>query len=128
VFGEIIAESAAEPSYNQGTLTCNNTYCHGGFEFNAADSPYSWAYSEDSMTGNNYSPQWLTVDGTQAACGTCHGEIDNAGNLVSALPNGHSGPYDLVACTNCHPGVIDNTGAIIDKTKHINGQINVFGN
>ena len=128
VFGQIIAESAIEPSYNQTTLTCSNTYCHGGFEFKAADSQNSWAYEGESIKGNNFSPQWLVDDGSQKKCGTCHGEIDNDGNLVTPLPNGHAGGYDITACVNCHTGIVDNEGNIVDHTKHINGQINVFGN
>ncbi|MDP4196679.1 MAG: hypothetical protein Q8940_16615, partial [Bacteroidota bacterium] len=73
--------------------------------------------------GANFSPKWTQVDGSQAACGTCHG----------LPPKGHIGyPNNLpvTACGNsgCHSGVVDINGNIIDKNKHINGAINVRGN
>ncbi len=69
------------------------------------------------MVGNNFSAKWNQVDGSQAECGSCHG----------LPPTGHQAST-LTACVNCHIGVVDNQGNIIDKTKHINGVKNVFGN
>jgi hypothetical protein len=116
-------------SYNFDNYSCANTYCHGNFVFNKADaaSNAQFAYTADQMTGNNYSPIWNIVDGTQAQCGTCHGEIANDGTLVSAVPNGHLAAQ-LTGCVGCHPGVVDADGNIVDPVKHINGQRNVFGN
>jgi len=56
-FGEAATQSGAEPTWDGET--CTNVYCHGG-GLNAAD--------EDALA-----PAWNVVDGTQAACGTCHG-------------------------------------------------------
>ncbi len=121
------ADTEGNAGYSFDNLTCSNTYCHGNFKFAKAESAASWIYTEDFMTGNNFTPIWNKVDGTQAACGTCHGKIEN-GQLVSALPNGHAGTYSLNECANCHQGVVDSQGNIIDKTKHINGLANTFGN
>ena len=85
-------------------------------------------YTADKISGNNYSPIWNEVDGTQAQCGTCHGEIDNQGNLITPLPTGHYGDFTLAECANCHTDVVDVAGNIINKEKHINGKANVFGN
>jgi predicted CxxxxCH...CXXCH cytochrome family protein len=117
VFGILSKKGPSAPTYDFGTNKCSNTYCHGNFSFSKSTSNYSFAYTSDQMTGNNFSPDWKKVDGTQDACGTCHG----------LPPTGHMAS-ELKACTTCHQGVIDATGKIIDKTKHINGQINVFGN
>ncbi|MDP4175583.1 MAG: CxxxxCH/CxxCH domain-containing protein [Bacteroidota bacterium] len=115
----------SSPVYNSGNLTCANTYCHGNFSFSKASAPASdqFAYAEDNIVGANFSPKWTQVDGSQAACGTCHG----------LPPKGHIGyPNNLpvTACGNsgCHSGVVDINGNIIDKNKHINGAINVRGN
>ncbi len=113
--------------YDYDGLKCNNTYCHGNFEFKRSESTSQFAYTDSVMVGNNYSPIWNKVDGTQAACGTCHGQYDASNNLVSVAPVGHT-PFPLNSCANCHPGVVDASGNIIDKLKHINGEKNVFGN
>lgn len=104
-------------SYNGTSLTCQNTYCHGNFEFNKADAPADRQiyYTADKMTGNNVTVTWNQVDGTQAVCGSCHG----------LPPTGHMAAT-LTGCGVCHGSVVDTEGNIIDKTKHINGVINVF--
>lgn len=89
------------PTHNTATHSCANTYCHGNF-----------------TNGNNASPVWNGVD--QAKCGTCHGDPSTG----SALPKA---PHPAVAtCSVCHIGVVDASGAIIDKAKHVNGKLNVF--
>jgi len=75
------------------------------------------------MSGSNFSPVW-NAGGQQAACGTCHGSVTSQG--PSIVPKGHNFS-EIIGCAGCHTGVVDNTGKIIDKTKHINGKINVFG-
>jgi len=112
-----LASGVGTASYNFTDNTCSNTYCHGSFEFNRSASQYPFAYVADKMTGNNYKPVWNKVDGSQGICGSCHG-LPPAGHMTSTLS----------ACATCHQGVINTAGKIIDKTKHINGKINVFGN
>ncbi len=125
----LFTDSTRVASYNFDNNTCSNTYCHGNFVFNKADAAQNaqFAYTADQMTGNNFSPIWNIVDGTQAQCGTCHGEITEEGVFVSAVPTGHL-PAELTSCVNCHAGVVDADGNIDDVTKHINGERNVFGN
>lgn len=103
--------------YDPGTAKCSNTYCHGNFSFSKATSQWSFAYTADKIVGENFQPTWNKVDGSQSACGTCHG----------LPPQGHM-EAELKGCGNCHTGIVDDHGKIIDKTKHINGKINVFGN
>lgn len=116
------------PSYNFKNYTCANVYCHGNFEFAKSASSFPFVYTADKMEGNKYSPLWTKVDGTQAKCGTCHGELDANGDLVTAVPKGHVASA-ITGCVNCHTGIIDNQGNITEagKSKHINGQKNVFG-
>ena len=104
-------------TYDASTNKCSNTYCHGNFSFPKSASQWSFAYTADKMEGENFQPTWNKVDGTQAACGTCHG----------LPPRGHM-EADLRGCADCHTGVVDKYGNIIDKTKHMNGKIDVFGN
>jgi len=102
------------PAFNSQTLACSNTFCHGNFRLRKATSPYQLFYTDSVMVGANKTVAW-TGGAADAACGTCHG-LPPAGHIASAL----------TSCWTCHPAVMDFTGQIIDKTKHINGKINVF--
>ncbi len=117
VFGTIANSGVSNASYDYTTNKCSNTYCHGNFAFSKSSSQYPYFYTADKIEGNNFSPKWNEVDSTQAACGTCHG-LPPTGHVYS----------DLTGCAVCHIGVVDEHGKIIDKTKHMNGKINVFGN
>lgn len=103
------------PSYNAATLKCNNTFCHGNFVLRKATSSSQFIYVDTVMVGANSSPSW-TAGSAAVACGSCHG----------IPPKGHLA-LDLSSCGTCHIGVVDNSGHITDKTKHMNGKINVFG-
>ncbi|PIQ11588.1 MAG: hypothetical protein COW71_00240 [Ignavibacteriales bacterium CG18_big_fil_WC_8_21_14_2_50_31_20] len=111
------------PNYDFDNLDCSNTYCHGGFKFAKSESSSAWAYSEDYIVGNNYSPVWNSSTGTEATCGTCHGEIDADGILITPQPKGHFGNFIITDCANCHATVVNINGELIDKLKHINKQI-----
>lgn len=109
-FGAFSSSGLSEPSYNSD-LSCANTYCHGNFEFG-------------NIKGNNFSPVWNIVDGTQAACGTCHGKLNGDGNLIPT-PEGHFGEYTEDACIGCHPTAYNEDGSL-NKSAHINGEPNQF--
>ncbi len=112
---------AVNPVYNHPSATCSDVYCHGSYEFLKDSSSNQWIYTEDAIIGNAYTPKWNKVDGSEAVCGSCH--------LLP--PTGHQNTGndpDATTCVNCHPGVVDANGNIIDQTKHINGMKNVFGN
>ncbi|MFH0988453.1 MAG: CxxxxCH/CxxCH domain-containing protein [bacterium] len=103
------------PSYSGTSMTCNNSYCHGNWKIRKATSSYQYVFSDSVMVGANDSPVW-TGGQAEAACGSCHG----------IPPKGHVAA-SLIICQGCHTGVVDEFGKIIDKSKHINGKINVFG-
>lgn len=117
LFGDFTNSGASAATYDINSATCWNTYCHGNFEFNKSDSDYKWAYETDKIEGNAFTPVWNIVNGSQATCGTCHG----------LPPTGHIAA-ELTECVNCHPGIVDEYGNIIDNLKHLNGTANVFGN
>ncbi|NWF89240.1 MAG: hypothetical protein HXY50_07215 [Ignavibacteriaceae bacterium] len=118
--GLAIFNAAGNANYSSSTITCANTYCHGNFEFNKSDALLAnqFAYSADKMIGANKSVVWNKVDGTEAVCGSCHG----------LPPIGHTNFGGLNTCVNCHMGVVNAQGQIINQQKHINGEKNVFGN
>ncbi len=109
---------AANASFDVRALTCSNIYCHGNFEFKKSDAipTNQFAYTSDKMVGNNFSPIWNKMDGSQDSCGTCHG----------LPPTGHI-DAPLTACYLCHQGIVDENGNIVDKDKHINGRKNARG-
>ncbi len=104
------------PSYNTSAVSCASVYCHGNWKIRQATSIYGFMYIDSVMTGNKATPVWNGGE-AQAACGSCHG----------LPPAGHAAA-PLTLCYYCHTGVVDNTGTIIDPTKHINGKVNVYGN
>ncbi|MBI5020452.1 MAG: CxxxxCH/CxxCH domain-containing protein [Ignavibacteriales bacterium] len=102
------------PTFHTSDSTCSNVYCHGYF------------------TNGNLSnrPQWNKVNGTQAACGTCHGD------KITGNPT-PTGTHDsgLDNCEYCHTAngnpvaSYDGSKWIINDTlKHINGKLNLFDN
>jgi predicted CxxxxCH...CXXCH cytochrome family protein len=101
-------------SYSASVNTCGNSYCHGNWGLLKSQSSSDFVYAADKIEGNNASPKW--TDPATAACGSCHG----------LPPTGHQ-PFDLDVCYICHDQVIDFNGNIIDKTKHVNGKVNLLG-
>lgn len=101
------------PTWNPSTLKCSNTYCHGDFK-----------------NGNNYSPTWTFVGTGEARCGTCHGDVTKPTLAERALPkttsSGGTHP-NSTQCSVCHVGIVDANLNFINKAKHMNGKLNVFG-
>ena len=58
-----------------------------------------------------------------------YGRVDQlklrAGAVMGFLPLA-TWPATLATCVNCHQGVVNGSGSIIDNVKHINGKINAF--
>ncbi|MEB2311448.1 MAG: CxxxxCH/CxxCH domain-containing protein [Sorangiineae bacterium] len=80
--------------------TCRNTYCHGE-HFVAGHA------SGGALTR----PLWTTVDGTQAACGTCHG-----------LPPPAPHPANADDCATCHEN-LDSNLDFIRPELHVDGDV-----
>jgi len=114
-FGLFASSGLSIPIYDSDNLTCANTYCHGNFSFENGDS---------LIRGNNFSPVWNIVDGTQAVCGTCHGRTNGQGEIISPTPQGHFGNFNETLCINCHPAAFNEDGSL-NKFTHINGEKNL---
>lgn len=77
--------------------TCANVYCHGA-----------------TLAGGTLTePSWTVVDGSQDACGSCHG---------FPPPAPHPESDD---CGSCHPTIQPGTVNFLDPGRHINGIIDV---
>ncbi len=102
--GQLARAGGAMPSWNADG-TCSGVYCHGAVL---------------GAGGTNHQPIWTNVDGTQAACGTCHG-------LPPPVSQGHpSVTGGLAACAACHPGTVKSDGTIdVAGGKHVNGVVDV---
>jgi predicted CxxxxCH...CXXCH cytochrome family protein len=98
-----------QPVYDSALLQCSNTYCHGNFK-NANPA---------------FSPSWTDTTAAATACGTCHGDTSKPTLAERARPGG-SHPVST-NCVGCHGAVVDASLKIIDKAKHMNGKLNVFG-
>jgi predicted CxxxxCH...CXXCH cytochrome family protein len=82
-WGPLASSGSAAPSYDVASATCTN-YCHG-----------------QTLNGGGTltRPVWTQVDGTQAACGTCHASPpSDTSHYLHA-----SGKVLLIACSFCHP-------------------------
>jgi predicted CxxxxCH...CXXCH cytochrome family protein len=128
VFGELastptrlIDMTANPPAYNPHVTipTCDNTYCHGNFS-----------------GGNNFSPVWTVVDGSQSACGTCHGDPETGNPLPTTTLDGGPHVPGVFNCQVCHWRESDNpiarrladgTYVIENKELHIDGAIYITG-
>lgn len=100
-FAGLSTADGAVPAWDGDTVTCTNTYCHGG--------------TRDG--GARTAPTWTTVDGSQVVCGSCHG-----------LPPGGDHPQDVPACGTCHRETATADGGLkADVSKHIDGTVQYTG-
>jgi predicted CxxxxCH...CXXCH cytochrome family protein len=114
-FSGLAFTDGAQPAWNHSTAGCSNVYCHGNWSLSKENSLFPWAYAGETIGGNNATVTWTGAN--QAACGSCH----------ALPPSGHL-QFALNECANCHVGVVNSQGEIIDKTKHINGMANFLEN
>lgn len=89
----------AQPSYAE--LRCSNTYCHGAAFVSGHDSG-----------GTLTEPTWNVVDGSQSACGTCHGLPPPAPHPAAADP-----------CSQCHENIADDNRTFIRPDLHVDGDV-----
>ncbi len=110
--GHVDTPLPAEVSFAGGALafgatptfandTCSNTSCHG------AVFPGGHA-SGGSLTA----PEWSQVDGTQAACGTCHG-----------LPPPRPHPYYSEDSGRCHKNLSPDGQSFLRPELHVDGVV-----
>lgn len=111
------AGSTPTPSYDPQTLRCGNTYCHGNWTARKATSSYQFIYTDTVIAGGHYSPQWNGGE-QEDACGTCHG----------MPPTGHQNFGTSVSvCTSCHYYKQSAQSGQLDKSIHVNGKIDLYG-
>lgn len=101
-WGTLASAGGATPSWDRNNATCSNTYCHGA---TLAGAP----------TTANLTPTWTAVDGSQAACGTCHG-----------LPPGGTHPPSNT-CQLCHLPTAGPGLTVANRSTHIDGVLQVSG-
>jgi predicted CxxxxCH...CXXCH cytochrome family protein len=95
-FSGVAVAVGVKPAYANGT--CRNASCHGAV---FADG--------ESGGGTNTTPTWTRVDGTQAACGTCH-----------ALPPPAPHPLPSYPCSHCHLDIAED-GTFTHPELHVDG-------
>jgi predicted CxxxxCH...CXXCH cytochrome family protein len=68
-----------------------------------------------ALGGARPNPMWTVVDGTQSACGSCHG---------APPPAPHTAATN---CASCHPTMEEGSLTFRDPASHINGVVDVVG-
>lgn len=114
-FSGLAFTDGAQPAWDHSTASCSNVYCHGNWSLSKENSLFPWAYTGETISANNVTVTWTGTN--EAACGSCH----------ALPPSGHLS-FALNECTDCHVGVVNAQGEIIDKSKHINGMVNFLEN
>ena len=113
---------APHPSFDPVTAKCSNTYCHGTWLLKKSSAPAAaqgvFADTATVMTGAKASPAW-NAGSTEGQCFSCH-----SGAPGKATPAGHI-VYDVQACSICHGDVVDVNGNILNRSKHMNGVIDL---
>lgn len=97
VFSGIAGHGAATATWDPGSLTCSNTWCHGG------------AIAGGTLTR----PTWTATDGAASACGACHGAPPPPPHPNA--PNGCVGCHD-----NAAPGF-----TFYDPSRHVDGSVDL---
>jgi predicted CxxxxCH...CXXCH cytochrome family protein len=93
-FGTLARTGGSAPQWSPATASCATTYCHG-----------------DTLSGGTVTaPVWTRVDGTQAACGTCHS---------TPPPAPHP---DSSSCGACHTGYSESS---VNAAVHVDGTVQV---
>ncbi|MBI4820487.1 MAG: CxxxxCH/CxxCH domain-containing protein, partial [Deltaproteobacteria bacterium] len=92
-FGSVATTGGSAPSWNG--VSCSTSYCHNG---PGASTP---------------SPRWSVVDGTEAACGACHGLPPPAPHPVGSN------------CGLCHAPTAGPGQSIAQPSTHVNGVLEV---
>ncbi|HEX8910661.1 MAG TPA: CxxxxCH/CxxCH domain-containing protein [Anaeromyxobacteraceae bacterium] len=101
-FGALATAGGAAASWDRVGATCT-TYCHG----------------VTLSGGTNVAPRWTQVDGTQAACGTCHGTPPGTGQ--------HQRSEHLKPCGVCHTGYSTTSTTSVNAAVHLDGAREVGG-
>jgi predicted CxxxxCH...CXXCH cytochrome family protein len=95
-WGDLATADGADPLWQRSDATCSGVYCHG---------------ATLDAGGAIATPRWTIVDGSQAACGSCHG-------VPPDLPHA---PVDV--CSGCHGSVVDADMVFVDPSLHVNGRL-----
>ncbi len=95
-WGPVAKSNGAVPMFDGVTTTCSGVYCHG----------------DTLLGGSNTTPNWTTVDGTEAACNACHG-------IPPATPHPANSN-----CSACHP-TVDDTLTFVTPERHIDGFVDL---
>jgi predicted CxxxxCH...CXXCH cytochrome family protein len=96
------------PTWDRNTATCSSVYCHGTFK-------------EGNVTAAG-----IWTNPSSVVCGSCHGD-PGSGNPTPRTNGVFTPPHysfmNINSCYVCHGSVINAQGVMVDKTKHINGEI-----
>jgi predicted CxxxxCH...CXXCH cytochrome family protein len=111
--GTLARADGAVPTWDRGTATCSDVYCHGG----------GAGLATDDAPGRVAVPTWTRVGRGEAACGRCHG--------LPPRDTVHAPTLGIADCTTCHPSV-DAFGNVLftgpagaETTEHLDGTVDL---
>ena len=100
-WGPLARTGGSVPAWSAASATCSSNWCHGA-----------------KLTGGrDTTPIWTTVNGTQDACGTCHGLPPSSGR--------HGQSEHRVSCGYCHASGYSST--TVSAALHVDGKLEVQG-
>jgi len=98
-FSGVAIANGATPEYANGT--CQSTSCHGAIFTDGNPSG-----------GTNTAPTWTRVDGSEAACGSCH-----------SYPPPPPHPFAGNPCHNCHTNIAADDLTFTHPELHVDGVV-----
>jgi predicted CxxxxCH...CXXCH cytochrome family protein len=99
--GDIAKNDGLAPAWTSASLTCASAYCHGA-----------------SLSGGTaITPVWTTLDGTYAACTSCHGNPPTANAHVQCSKD---------FCNVCHLGTLPGGRLDLTAKTHLNGVVDLL--
>jgi predicted CxxxxCH...CXXCH cytochrome family protein len=117
-------QNVKEPGWNATSASCSTSWCHGNysgvFTYYQDDGSGTTVQVDYPYARTGSTPVWNLVDGTQGACGSCHGLPPSGGTWHSGA---HGGAYN--SCALCHPGVNVDGTAFTDASRHVDGVVDV---
>ncbi|HEU4730168.1 MAG TPA: CxxxxCH/CxxCH domain-containing protein [Kofleriaceae bacterium] len=112
----VVPKAVGDPGHIDGDNKAELT-----FSMRAGGTASTWngttcsvaCHGQAAWGGTNPTPTWTRVDGTQSACGSCHG---------APPPPPHPAGSN---CAACHPTMEENSLNFRDPASHINGVVDV---
>ncbi|MBI2375151.1 MAG: CxxxxCH/CxxCH domain-containing protein [Deltaproteobacteria bacterium] len=120
LFGAVATASAAAPSYDEGSGSCANTYCHGAKLTGGAAPVPIWTSEGSIVCGGCHGLPPPAPHPASERCELCHSPVAGPNKTIAERRRHGDGTLDAVdgaACLGCH-----GSGASSAPPKDLDGQ------